>query len=389
MRYIRFFSAAAAAAAIVTGLTGLTGGPASAAEPDRIACSGTALAIAVNTAQNGDTLELRRDCTYHLTTPYPGSDNDGLPAIGKNLTIRGNGATIVRDGLNTAPFRIFDVNSGGNLRLENLTVRGGYLDSSIGEDGAGIRVNGGGALSLVKVDVLDNTTTENGGGVAVEANASATVKNSYVAFNNANNGGGLYTAGAVTIENSEFARNHARTSGGGIYQAGGTTFVGASVIRRNTSAGTTRGGGIYIAGGTVEICETKIANNTDTGNRGGGIYNNGNLRLVRSEVSGNVVGGANGLGGGIYNTSLGVLTLKGSEVFRNSANGPGTSVGGGIYNAGGSVTLDHSTVRNNASTAAPGGVFTSNAVLVTDSKVVHNIPTNCTPSPGLVPGCTD
>ncbi|MFJ9708277.1 hypothetical protein [Streptomyces sp. NPDC101234] len=383
MRYIRFFSAAAAAAALVTGLTS---GPASAAEPDRIACSGTALAIAINTAQNGETLELRRDCTYHLTAPY--TDSDGLPAIGKNLTIRGNGATIVRDGSSTAPFRIFDVNSGGNLRLENLTVRGGYLNSTTA-DGAGIRVNGGGALSLVKVDVLDNTTGANGGGIAVEANASAAIKNSYVAFNNANNGGGLYTAGAVTIENSEFARNHARTSGGGIYQAGGTTFIGGSVIRRNTSAGTTRGGGIYIAGGTVEICETKIANNTDTGNRGGGIYNNGNLRLVRSQVSGNVVGGANGLGGGIFNTSSGVLTLKGSEVFRNSANGPGTSVGGGIYNDGGSVTLDHSTVSNNASTAAPGGVFTSNAVLVTDSKVVHNIPTNCTPSPGLVPGCTD
>ncbi|MFK0151132.1 hypothetical protein ACIQVL_25805 [Streptomyces sp. NPDC090499] len=372
MRYIRFCSVAAVAAAMVTGLTG---GPASAADPDTVPCSGAALAFAINYARNGETLDLRRDCTYHLSM--------ALPAIAKDLTIRGNGATIVRDGANTVAFRIFDVSSGGDLRLQDLTVRGGLVTSG---DGAGIRVTSGGRLTLAKVDVLDNTATGNGGGIAVASNAWARIRSSYVAFNNADMGGGLYTAGSVYTENSEFARNHARTAGGGIAQVGGTTFVATSVIRRNTAAGNvTIGGGVYVGSGSMEIDDSKITNNTDTGNRGGGIANNGTLKLVKSEVSGNVVGGTSGRGGGIYNT--GGLTLKSTDVFRNSANGPGNSVGGGIANDGGSVTLDHSTVRNNASTVAPGGVFSSNQVSVTDSKVVGNIPTNC--SVNRVPGCTD
>ncbi|MBW8798685.1 MAG: hypothetical protein JF597_35470 [Streptomyces sp.] len=372
MRYIRFCSVAAVAAAIVTGVTG---GTASAADPDTVPCSGAALAFAVNYARNGEALDLRRDCTYHLSS--------ALPTVGKDLTIRGNGATIVRDGANTAAFRIFDVGSGGDLRLQDLTVRGGYVTSG---DGAGIRVNSGGRLTLTKVDVTDNTATGNGGGIAVASNAWARIRSSYVAFNNADTGGGLSNAGSVYAENSEFARNHARTAGGGIAQTGGTTFVGTSVIRRNTAAGVAKiGGGVYVGSGTMEIDDSKITNNTDTGNRGGGIANGGILKLVKSEVSGNVVGGTSGRGGGIYNT--GGLTLKGTDVFRNSANGPSTSVGGGIANDNGSVTLDHSTVRNNASTVAPGGVFTNRPVSVTDSTVTRNIPTNC--SVGLVPGCTN
>lgn len=372
MRHIRFCSVAAVAAVLVTGPTS---GPASAAEPDTVPCSGTALAFAINYARNGETLQLRSDCTYLLGT--------ALPAIDKDLTIRGNGATILRDGANADAFRIFDVDSGGDLRLQDLTVRGGYLTTG---DGAGIRVSSGGRLTLAKVDVIDNTATANGGGIAVASNAWARIRSSYVAFNNADTGGGLYTQGSVFSEDSEFARNHARYAGGGIAQSGGSTFVGTSVIRRNTAAGTVKiGGGVYIGSGTMEINDSKITNNTDTGNRGGGIANSGILKLVKSEVSGNVVGGTSGLGGGIYNTNR--LTLNGTDVFRNSANGPGTSVAGGIYNDDGTVTLDHSTVRNNASTVAPGGVFSTNQVTVTDSKVVRNIPTNCTPN--RVPGCTD
>ncbi|WP_406437344.1 hypothetical protein OHB00_23675 [Streptomyces sp. NBC_00631] len=371
MRYIRFCSVAAATAAIVTGLAG---GPAAAADPDYVPCSGTALALAVNNARNGETLDLRRDCIYHLSMALQ-------PILNRELTIRGNGATIVRDGASTLAFRIFDVASGGDLRLKDLTVRGGVTAG----DGAGIRVNGNGGLRLTKVDVLDNTATGNGGGVAVAPGGSADIRSSYVAFNNAANGGGLYTAGSVTIENSEFARNHAQASGGGIHQGGGMTFVGTSVVRRNTAAGSASGGGLYIGNGTMDINQSKITNNTDTGSRGGGIYNGGNLTLTKSEVSGNVVGGTAGQGGGIYNT--GTLTLKGTEVFRNSANGSGLSVAGGIYNAGGTVSLDHSTIRDNASTTAPGGLRTNVPIMLRDSTITHNIPTNCFPS--VIPGCTD
>ncbi|MGW7424368.1 hypothetical protein ACWGJB_30800 [Streptomyces sp. NPDC054813] len=388
MRLIRFSSmaAVAVAAAVVASVTGVTGGPAAAVGQDdgtQVPCSTTALTTAIVAASPGETLSLAPACTYHLTSAF--TSGEGLPTIVQRLTIRGNGATIVRDGNGTAAFRIFHVNSGGNLRLEDLAVRGG----SISGDGGGILVDSGGKLTLVGVDVIDNTASGSGGGVAVPAGATAVVRRGWIAFNNALNGAGLYSGGTVSVDDSELSRNHARNVGGALARVAGNTFVHASLVRRNTSA--VGGGGVTNGGaGSLEFSDSKIANNTTTGTVGGGIQNLSNLRLEKTEVSGNVVGGTAGLGGGISNTtSTAVLVVKGSEVLRNSANGNGNSQAGGIYNNAGSVTLDHTHVRNNASTVAPGGVFTNNQFTVIASTITRNIPTNCAGSPVVVTGCTN
>jgi hypothetical protein len=341
------------------------------------------LTTAIVAASPGETLSLSRDCTYHLTSAF--TSGEGLPTIVQGLTIRGNGATIVRDGNGTAPFRIFHVNSGGNLRLEDLAVRGG----STSANGGGILVDSGGRLTLIGVDVIDNTSVSSGGGVAVSAGATAVVRRGWLAFNNATNGAGLYSGGTLSVDDSELSRNHARALGGALYLDAGNAFVHASLVRRNTSASS--GGGVTNSGtASLEFSESKIANNTTAGTAGGGIRNLSNLRLEKTEVSGNVVGGTAGVGGGIYNaTGSAVLVLKGSEVLRNSANGNGGSQAGGIYNNAGSVTLDHTHVRNNASTVAPGGVFTTNQFTVIDSSITRNIPTNCAGSPVVVTGCTN
>ncbi|MER7839688.1 hypothetical protein ABTY98_28325 [Streptomyces sp. NPDC096040] len=384
MGLIRFSSMSAVAAVAAVVVTGVTGGPASAGGQDdvtQVPCSTTALTTAVSAASPGETLSLSHDCTYHLTSAF--GSGEGLPTIDQSLKIRGNGATIVRDGIGTALFRIFHVNSGGNLRLEDLTVRGGNTSG----DGGGILVDSGGRLTLVGVDVIDNTSSNSGGGVAVSPGATAVVRRGWLAFNNAANGGGLYSGGTLSVDDSEFSRNHARAVGGALYQDAGNAFVHASVIRRNTSA--SRGGGVTDSGtASLEFSESKIANNTTAGIQGGGIQNLSSLRLEDTEVSGNVVGGMAGQGGGIYNaTTAAVLVLKGSEVLRNSANGNGGSQAGGIYNDAGKVTLDHSHVRDNASTTAPGGVFTTNQFTVIDSTITRNIPTNCAGSPVVVTGC--
>lgn len=388
MRLIRFSSMAAVAAAVVTSVTGVTAGAATAVGQDdgtQVPCSTTALTTAIVAASPGATLSLSRDCTYHLTSVFD-SSGEGLPPITQSLTIRGNGATIVRDGLGTASFRIFRVTSGGNLRLEDLTVRGGRTSGN----GGGILVDSGGRLTLVGVDVIDNTSLNNsGGGVAVSTGATAVVRRGWLAFNNAISGAGLYNRGTLSVDDSEFSRNHARTVGGALFLDAGNAFVHASVVRRNTSA--TSGGGLTNSGtASLEVSESKITNNTTTGDEGGGIQNLSKLRVEKTEVSGNVVGGTAGVGGGVYNaTGSGVLVLKGSEILRNSANGPGNSQAGGIYNDAGSVTLDHTNVRNNASTMAPGGVFTTNPFTVIASSITRNIPTNCAGSPTVVTGCTN
>ncbi|MFJ3800164.1 hypothetical protein ACIPSJ_28260 [Streptomyces sp. NPDC090088] len=390
MRYIRLSSMAAAAAAI---LTSVSAGPAVAGDDAStpVSCSTAALTAAIVGADPRETLSLARNCTYHLTTPF--STGEGLPPISQELTIRGNGATIVRDGSATPAFRIFHVLSGGNLRLQDLTVRGGNATIALTGtgNGGGILVDGGGALKLSGVDVIDNTASVSGGGVAVATSGTAVIRRSWVGFNNASVGGGLFSEGTLVVEGSEFGRNHAQIQGGGIDQDGGTATIHATIISRNTA--TVRGGGLADFGGTTNISESKIANNT-TGFAGGGIVNETSLTLDKSEVSGNVVAAPGGDGGGIYNsTTNGVLNLKGSKVIRNSANGRTSTTNptqaGGIFNDFGLLTLDHSYVRNNASTAAPGGLRTNVPITLTDSTITHNIPTNCVPNPVTIPGCTN
>ncbi|MEU6217321.1 hypothetical protein ABZ845_07340 [Streptomyces sp. NPDC047022] len=347
-----------------------------------VPCDTAALINAIATAPAGSTLVLARHCTYHLTTAFSG--DDGLPPIDRQLTIEGRDATIVRDGVAAGAFRIFHVTSTGDLRLDDITIRGGNEPL----DGGGILVDGGGMLKLHDATLDNNHADQRGGGVAVESGATAYITRSRFTFNNAGNtGGGLQSNGTVTTDGVEFFRNFAVNHGGAIDHDTGDAVYRNTTLKNNVIAGD--GAGIDIDSGTVQFINSKILDNTTTEDQGGGIWNQASLTLIKTEVSGNVVGGSDGKGGGIYNTVAGTLVLRDSKVDRNSANGSGTSQGGGIYNnnTSGSVTLDRSEVNNNASTVAPGGVWTDTQFVVNRSEIRRNIPTNCDGSPVIVTGC--
>ncbi len=93
---------------------------------------------------------------------------------------------------------------------------------------------------------------------------------------------------------------------------------------------------------------------------GGGIFNQGNLTLTNSTVSGNTAGAD---GGGIFNQ--GNLTLTNSTVSGNAAG----SVGGGIHLGGGTVTLTNSTVSGNAAEVGGDIHVDSGTVTLTNSLV--------------------
>ncbi|MFJ5533421.1 hypothetical protein [Streptomyces sp. NPDC093261] len=343
-----------------------------------VPCDTTALTTAIATAPAGSTLVLARHCTYHLTTAYAGAD--GLPPIDKQLTIEGRDATIVRDGPTAGAFRIFHVTSTGDLRLDDVTIRGGNAP----DGGGGILVDTSGNLKLTKVALDNNHADSQGGGVDVVSGATAYISRSWFTFNNSGgSGGGLQSDGTVTTDGVEFDRNFAVSNGGGIDHDSGDGVYRNTTLQYNTVGND--GGGIDIDGGTVQFVNSKILNNTTTGIQGGGIWNGASLTLIKTEVSGNVVGGADGGGGGIYTEAT--LVVQNSSVDRNSANGSGNSQAGGIYNDSGAVTLDHSEVNNNASTVAPGGVLTDTQFTVNRSEIRRNIPTNCAGSPLIVTGC--
>jgi hypothetical protein len=108
-------------------------------------------------------------------------------------------------------------------------------------------------------------------------------------------------------------------------------------------------------------------------NNAGGILNGGNLTLNDTTVTDNQALGTQagtGLGGGIYNASNATLTLNRSTVSGNEAN-TFSSDGGGIYNSGGTVALNNSTVSDNQSVDKGGGIYNLFATLTLNNSTLR------------------
>jgi len=269
---------------------------------------------AVEKAETNDTIVLPTG-TYKLTLgelPIPSS----ISVVGS-----GPGATVI-EGSGSA--RVIKATAAGELRLENLTIRGGRVNSTIAQ-GAGI-LDQAGHLVLRNVAVEDNIANAlepgKGGGIAegggvsdrLEARQRLTIADSSFAGNAAISGGlsegGAINAaqvGAVEISGTTFTRNKATSVGGGV--AGG----GALYIRNNREPGSlsdstlaenfvesgdvASGGGIFVAEGlknfeidAVTITGNKVHSTKATGKAGGieGSGREGNpLRVIGSTIVGN------------------------------------------------------------------------------------------------------
>ncbi len=106
---------------------------------------------------------------------------------------------------------------------------------------------------------------------------------------------------------------------------------------------------------------------------GAGIYNNGGtLTINDSSISGNTTNSPSYNGGGIYNNG-GTVTINRSSLSGNDAQFhyvSGGGNGGGIYNAGGTVTITDSTLSGNSAYYSGGGIYNSGGtVTVSDSTL--------------------
>ncbi len=236
------------------------------------------------------------------------TDTDGLTIDGDNaVTVDGAGS-----------FRVFSVNAGAALTLQDITVANGNA-------GAGF----GGGISN------DGTLTVSGGTLST---------------NGASQGGGIYNAsGTVTVTGSTLSGNTATGNGGGaIFNTSGTVTVLDSTLSGNT-ASLANGGGIRTDGGTLSVLNSTLSGNTAEAN-GGAIASlanaAGSVTLTNSTLSGN---SANlGGGGGIYNQNP--LTIVNCTLSANSAP---TGGGGGIINFLGTLQISFSTLAGNS--AGSGG----------------------------------
>ncbi len=163
-------------------------------------------------------------------------------------------------------------------------------------------------------------------------------------------------------------------SGGGNHRvfrvnAGRTATLSGMTITGGTGSGGD-GGGIFNEGNLTLTHSVVTGNQTSGGFSGGGIVNNSTLTVTNSTVSGNT---SDRFGGGIWN-SVGVSTVTNSTISGNTANGSlGTS--GGIDSFD-SLTVTHSTISDNRAPNGGGnggGIFSGGAIaIITNSTITNN-----------------
>jgi hypothetical protein len=299
----------------------------------------------------------------------------------------------------TPAFRLFEVAAGGSLMLQNLTVTGG-LAQGTGTSAQGGGIYSAGTLNLSGVTVQGNKA-QGANGVVVSANTPATVGASA-------SGGGLYMAGGtLSLSNDTITGNSAIGgngggstfffnlagdggvgAGGGLYVAGGsvtlnsnsisgnnaTGGVGGYAYQLNGNGGSGSGGGLYLAGGNLSMSGDAITGNNAIGGVGG---NGGSGSSASGHFAGGRGTGGTGSGGGLY-VGANVVTLgltnenisnnktaggTGGEgviaidagFFKSSGKG-GMAQGGGLYVAGGNVTLSADQLTSNAANGGQGGI---------------------------------
>lgn len=321
-------------------------------------------------------------------TATSASGNSGQIEVNRNLTIQGNTGNGT-DKLNAAGLsRIFRLESGIKLTLENLTLTGGKTTGSALE-------GSGGAIYSEGEVILENCKIENcyadGNGGAIYSEGALTLNGCTIGGeqyydgsesgktkgNTASIGGGIYVASSngekkVSVTGTTISNNTAIHQGGGINfisDSGGliTADLNSVTVTNNkltdTNSQYSNGGGIYTKGGTLNMTGcTVTGNNAVLG--GGGIYavKNGStpaaVKIKGGTIEENTVSGnaSKGHGGGIHISENCTLTMDGNvKINGNTAQYDG----GGIYAYGSTIVMENCTVTgNNAVLRGGGGIYT-------------------------------
>ncbi len=312
----------------------------------------------------------------------PGIDTITLPAGTFQLTLLGFGEQLAASGdldlneqiiINGAGSgqttidgllldRIFDIATGVNAQISNLTITRGTAAAGQ-EDGGGIRNQGN--LTLQNVILTGNAAAGAGGAIASFGPTSVlNITNGLMTNNNSSGstgGGALYTSSTTTITSSEISDNNAAFNGGGIVNSGsGSLSLITSTVKNNHAGLTGQGGGLYNTA-TASLTRSTISNNTATD--GGAVANVNfamptSVSLLLSTLSTNT---ASGRGGGLFNATGATANIDDSTITANIA-----SDGGGIFRQS-TVNMVGSIVAGNT---APSVTDLSGAIVSAGFNIV-------------------
>lgn len=242
----------------------------------------------------------------------------GTYTIGSTLTVSGT-QQIVGEG---AAQTIIDaaqhgraMTVSGSLSLSGVTLIHGRVT---GRGGAMVVT---GTLTASDVIFANNQATTQGGGLAVESSGSASCVNCIASGNGAASGGGIVVAGSLTWSDGQILDNTATGQGGGVASESGSASV--ALARSMVSGNTAASGGGLIVSVPFNLQATTIANNHATSGDGGGIVQLGSsLAMQNVTLSGNT---ASGQGGGVRVIALSVDNWQDCTISANQA-----ASGGGI-----------------------------------------------------------
>ena len=191
---------------------------------------------AITTSSPGDTINFAPGISTIILT-------GGELSIRNSLTINGPGANLLTVQRSTAsgtpPFRIFSIDSLGDVTISGLTITNGNVTffPVFDDGGGGILNNGSGTLTVTDCTISGNVSEPNGGGI-LSRGTMLKINNSTISGNSTTpgSGGGIAlsagyvtnTAGALVITNSTISGN----SGG---SCGGVLGSGSVTITSSTS----------------------------------------------------------------------------------------------------------------------------------------------------------
>ena len=274
-----------------------------------------------------------------------------LPAITSEMTIEGNGNGIS----GRRKHRIFLVD-GGNLTLKDIGLHAGSAIM-----GGAIHVRNQGSVQINDSSICYNKAEEYGGAIYAEDASRLIIRDSVICDNETREGldyrggGGIAISDGSTLElvRSDLHENVSDDNGGAIFSTGAIVKIRDSRISRNKSR---ESGGAISAeqGSSLSIARSAIVDNrTGLGAGGGGIeLNDATMDITNSTISGNLAQGYNAefssSGGGI-SASNSKLTLIHVTLSDNRADHvAGLHVSS--YKDSSEVTLINSILGGNAGT---------------------------------------
>ncbi len=249
------------------------------------------------------------------------------PVVRTPITIRGHGATVERDAAlgcaGSDPFRLFEVDDGGYLSMQDVKLRNGCVPGAVG----GAVLATGGALRLDRVRISDSRAAD-GAGVALAGAASLVAVDTTLERNVASGlGGGVAALDPqtwITLDRATLAHNSAATGGGVGLASGAALDLFQGTLSANVA--TSEGGALGIDGEAGEVSLTFSTITGSSAPAGSALsWGDGAVR-----IHGSLLG--DGSGGETCASTAGALTASGWNLATDAS--CGALAGGGVGEVG-------------------------------------------------------